>query len=225
MPEGFIPPHGGYAELLSYQKAEIVYDATVRFCNRFLDKYDRTRDQMIQAARSGKQNIIEGSMASGTSAETEIKLTNVARASLEELLADYRDFLRVRGFAEWDKNSKESLYVRKLSAGKVAPTIKNETNGTDGTHANESNIPKHRSPMSHTSHPTATYETFRHFFETRPSEVQANILICLIHQANYLLDRQIRRLEQDFVKKGGLRERMTRARLDVRDKRYPIRLK
>ncbi len=97
MPEGFIPPHGGYQKLLSYQRAEIVYDATVRFCARFFDKRDRTVDQMVQAARSGKQNIIEGSMASATSKESEIKLTNVARASLEELLADYRDFLRIRG--------------------------------------------------------------------------------------------------------------------------------
>ena len=104
MPEGFIPPHGGYQDLLSYRKAEIVYDATVRFCARFLEKRDRTNDQMIQAARSGKQNIIEGSMASGTSKETEIKLTNVARASLEELLADYRDFLRLRGIEEWPRD-------------------------------------------------------------------------------------------------------------------------
>lgn len=96
MPEGFIPPHGGYRNLLSFQHAEIVYDATVRFCERFLDKRDRTVDQMIQAARPGKQNIIEGSMASAASKETEVKLTNVARASLEELLADYDDFLRAR---------------------------------------------------------------------------------------------------------------------------------
>ena len=82
MSSGFIPPHGGYANLLSYQKVEIVYDATVYFCDRFFRKFDRTRDQMIQAARSGKQNIIEGSQASGTSKKTEIKLTNVARASL-----------------------------------------------------------------------------------------------------------------------------------------------
>src|SRR5579884_941028 len=96
MPEGFIPPHGGYQSLLSYRKAEIVYDATVYFCARFLDTRDRTYDQMVQAARSGKQNIVEGSMASGTSKEAEIKLTNVARASLEELLVDYGDFLRTR---------------------------------------------------------------------------------------------------------------------------------
>jgi hypothetical protein len=92
MPDTFIPPHGGYARLLSCRKAEIVYDATVRFCDRFLDRGDRTRDQMIQVARSGKQNILEGSQASGTSKETELKLTSVAGASLEELLADYETF-------------------------------------------------------------------------------------------------------------------------------------
>src|SRR5215212_6881344 len=93
---GFIPPHGNYQELLSYQKAEIVFNLTFRFCQRFLTRGDRTIDQMVQAARSGKQNIVEGSQASGTSKEMEIKLTNVARASQEELLADYEDFLRVR---------------------------------------------------------------------------------------------------------------------------------
>lgn len=117
MEEGFIPVHGGYANLLSYRKAEIVYDATVCFCQRFLDKRDRTVDQMIQAARSGKQNIVEGSMASGTSKETEVKLTNVARASLEELLADYRDFLRTRGLRLWEKDCREAIYVRKMSSG------------------------------------------------------------------------------------------------------------
>jgi len=183
MSEGFIPPHGGYAGLLSYKKAEIVYDATVYFCNRFLEKRDRTRDQMIQAARSGKQNIIEGSQASGTSKETEIKLTNVARASLEELLADYRDFLRTHGMKLWEKDSKEALYVRKLG---------------------------NRSDVS--------YETYKPFLETRPPEIVANIINCLIHQTNYLLDQLIRRLEKDFLKEGGLRERMTRARLEEREK-------
>ena len=99
--EGFIPPHGGYENLLSYQKALIVFDATVYFCRRFISKGDRTYDQMVQGARSGKQNIVEGSQASGTSKEMEIKLTNVARSSLEELLEDYRDFLRGRGLEEW----------------------------------------------------------------------------------------------------------------------------
>jgi len=111
MTEHFIPPHGGYEDLLSFQKARIVYDGTVRFCERYLKKSDRTYDQMVQAARSGKQNILEGSQASGTSKETEIKLTNVARASLEELLEDYRDFLRVRGIEEW---TKEHQYTRRL---------------------------------------------------------------------------------------------------------------
>ena len=177
---GFIPPHGNYKDLLSYQKAEVVFDLTYRFCQRFLKAGDRTIDQMVQAARSGKQNIIEASKASGTSKETEIKLTNVARASLEELLADYRDFLRVRDLKQWPKDSKEALYVRKLG--------------------NKSNV---------------NYETYRTFCETRAADVVANIAICL-HQTNYLLDQQIRRLERDFVKEGGLRERMTHARLAQR---------
>lgn len=183
MPEGFIPPHGGYADLLSYQKAEIVYDATVHFCNRFLDKRDRTRDQMIQAARSGKQNIIEGSMASATSTETEIKLTNVARASLEELLADYRDFLRSRNLEEWSRNHPYTARLRQL----------NRT-------------------------PGANYETFRKAVEHPDPAICANAVIGLIKLTNYLLDQQIRRLEKDFLEKGGLRERMTRARLAERDK-------
>ena len=117
---GFSPPHGGYQQLRSYQKAQIIYDATACFCARFLGKRDRTVDQMVQAARSGKQNIVEGSMASGTSKEMEIKLMNVARASLEELLEDYRDFLRTRGLRFWHKESKEALFVRKLGARKHA---------------------------------------------------------------------------------------------------------
>jgi four helix bundle suffix protein len=180
---GFIPPHGNYRELLSYQKAEVVYDITYRFCDRFLTKGDRTIDQMVQAARSGKQNIAEGSKASGTSKEMEIKLMNVARASLEELLIDYDDFLRVRDLPLWEKGSKEALFVRKLG-----------------------------------NKPHVTYDAFREFCETRSAEVVANIAICLIHQANYLLDQQIRRLEQDFIKEGGIRERMTRARMEYRNR-------
>ena len=180
---GFIPPQGHYQELLSYQNAEVVYDLTFRFCEHFLKRGDQTIDQMIQAARSGKQNIVEGSKASGTSKEMEIKLTNVACASLEELLVDYQDFLRVRDLRIWPKDSKEAQYVRKL--GKRTPV---------------------------------TYETFREFCETRPDEVVENIALCLIQQTNYLLDHQIRRLEQDFIREGGLRERMTRARLKERNK-------
>ncbi|MFN8525036.1 MAG: four helix bundle protein [Chloroflexota bacterium] len=115
MPTGFIPPHGGYKQLLSYQKADIVYQATVYFCRKFIDPRSRTHDQMVQAARSGKQNIIEGSVASGTSKETEIKLTNVARASLEELLEDYRDYLKTRVLAEWDSHHPYAQRLRQLN--------------------------------------------------------------------------------------------------------------
>lgn len=181
--DGFIPPHGGYAELLSYKKSRIVYDGTMRFCERFLNKRDRTVDQMIQAARSGKQNILEGSQASGTSKETEIKLMNVARASLEELLEGYRDFLRIRQHPLWDKNSREALFVRRIGANR-----------------------------------DATYESYRTYIDSRSAPVVANILICLIHQTNYLLDQQIRALEKAFLAEGGLRERMTRARLEARKK-------
>ena len=160
-----------------------MYDITFRFAHKFLAKGDRTVDQMIQSARSCKQNILEGSKAATTSKETEIKLTNVARASLEELLADFRDYLRVRDLVLWHKDSKEALFVRDMGR---------------------------RTPQ--------TFEVYREFVETRPAEVIANIAICLIHQANYLLDQQIRRLEQDFLKEGGLRERMTRARLESRKK-------
>lgn len=115
MSKGFIPPHGGYKNLISYQKSEIVYDATVYFCRRFYRPGDRTVDQMTQAARSGKQNIAEASMASGTSKATEIKLTNVARASLEELLIDFRDFLRTRKLEEWTKDHPYTQRMRELN--------------------------------------------------------------------------------------------------------------
>ena len=175
-------PRGDYQTLLSYQKSEIAYQITYRFCQRFLKRGDRTIDQMVQAARSGKQNIVEGSKAAPTSKEMEIKLTNVARASLEELLEDYRDFLKVRDLPIWDKNSKEALYIRKLS---------------------------HNSQNS--------YESYRNFVDTRPAEVIANIAICVIHQANYLLDQQVKALAKNFLNEGGLRERMTKARLQARD--------
>lgn len=183
MPEGFIPPHGGYAQLASYRKAVIIYDGTVRFCERFIERGDRTRDQMIQAARSGKQNIVEGSMAAGASSATEIKLTNVARASLEELLEDYRDFLRVRGLALWAKEDPRAEKVRRLAMG-----------------------------------PDVTYETYAKFVEKASAEIAANTMICLIHQANFLLDRQIRQQEAAFLRDGGVRERMTAARLQARSK-------
>ncbi len=183
MTDGFIPPHGAYQDLLAFKKARIVYDATVFFCDKYIDRRSRTHDQMVQAARSGKQNILEGSQASGTSREIEIKLTNVARASLEELLEDYRDFLRTRDHELWAKNSKQAVFVRKL--------------GRDND---------------------ATYETYRTYLETRPPNIAANIIICLIHQTNYLLDQLIRRLEKDFLEHGGLKENMFRARIAHRDR-------
>ena len=110
-----IPPHGGYQNLKSYQNAEIVYDATVRFCDKFIDRRSRTHDQMVQAARSGKQNIAEGSMASGTSKKFELKLVGVARASLEELLLDYQDFLRQRQLPLWNKGHAKARDIRALA--------------------------------------------------------------------------------------------------------------
>ncbi|MCL1922017.1 MAG: four helix bundle suffix domain-containing protein [Kiritimatiellaeota bacterium] len=178
--DSILPPHGGYEQLLSYQKSVLVYDGTVAFCRRFLRKGDRTVDQMTQAARSCKQNIVEASQASGTSKETEIKLTNVARASLEELLEDYRDFLRTHNAPLWDKDSAEAVFVREES----------------------------KKPHGRTRFPEV--------FETRPADVLANVMICLVKLTNYLLDRQIRALEAAFIKEGGLRERMTQARKKAR---------
>jgi four helix bundle suffix protein len=179
-----IPPHGGYAKLLSYRKAEIIYDATVNFCARFFGRFDRTVSQMVQAARSGKQNIVEGSMVSGTSKEIEIKLVGVARASLEELLTDYRDFLRIRKLLQWNKDSIESLQIRNL--GKIKEV---------------------------------SYDNFKEIIETGTAEAAANTVICLIHQANFLLDRQLQFLEKDFLEHGGIRERLTKARIDTRNQK------
>jgi restriction system protein len=116
--EPLIPPHGGYRDLQSYRMAEIVYDATVVFCDRFIDRRSRTHDQMLQAGRSGKQNIAEGSMASGTSKKTELKLMRVARASLEELLLDFQDFLRQKGLTLWGKDHPQAQAIRKLAWAK-----------------------------------------------------------------------------------------------------------
>lgn len=115
MSSSLIPPHGGYRELKSFQHAELVYDSTVKFCNRYINPRSRTHDQMVQAARSGRQNIAEGSQASGTSKKFELKLVGVARASLEELLLDYEDFLRQRGLKLWDKNHPTAVVIRRLA--------------------------------------------------------------------------------------------------------------
>lgn len=183
--KGFIPSHGGYRNLFSYQKAEIIYDGTVYFTKRFFHKYDRTVGQMVQAARSGKQNIAEASMASGTSKETEIKLTNVARASLEELQIDYEDFLRTKKFPLWEKEHRLVARLRELNK----------------------------------STPKPTYETFVKAIEHESPEICANTMITLIKICSYLLKQQINHLEIAFVKEGGLRERMTKARIDERNKK------
>ncbi|HBF12799.1 MAG TPA: four helix bundle protein [Deltaproteobacteria bacterium] len=171
-----IVPHGGYQKLKSYQSSEIVYDATVVFCDRFISRRSRTHDQMVQAARSGKQNIAEGSMASGTSKKTELKLIGVARASLEELLLDYQDFLRQRGLPLWGKNHPISQVLRSLAYS-----------------GNRS------------------YSTYRTYVENAP-EIAANTLICLTHQTNFLLDRLLGQLEQQFLKEGGFTERLYQMR-------------
>jgi four helix bundle suffix protein len=182
--DGFMPAHGGYRNLFSYQKAEIIYDGTVYFTGRFFNQYDRTVGQMVQAARSGKQNIAEGSMVSATSKETEIKLTNVARASLEELQIDYEDFLRTRKLSKWDKDHRLVARLRELN----------------------------------TSTPTPTYETFRKAIENEDPEICANTMITLIRICTYLLKQQLNQLEARFIKEGGLRERMSKARLEERIK-------
>jgi len=115
VPEGLIPKHGGYRDLKSFQNAAIVYDATVVFCDRFLEKRSRTHDQMVQAARSGKQNIAEGSMASGTSRKTELKLVGVARASFEELLQNFEDYLRQHKLKEWGRDDPRIGRIRALA--------------------------------------------------------------------------------------------------------------
>ncbi|MGB3477939.1 MAG: four helix bundle suffix domain-containing protein [bacterium] len=177
-----IPPHGGYRDLKSYQMAEIVYDATVVFCNQFINRRSRTHDQMVQAARSGKQNIAEGSMASGTSKKTELKLIGIDRASLEELLADYTDYLCQKGLLLWVKEHAKAKEVRALA---------------------------YRSDRS--------YKTYKTYLEASPPEIAANAAICLIHQANYLLDQQLRSLEKEFLEKGGFTERLYRTRSQYRD--------
>lgn len=169
-----IPKHGGYRKLRSHAAALAVYDATVVFCDRFIDRRSRTHDQMVQAARSGVRNIEEGSAGSATSKKGELKLTNIARASLEELMRDYEDFLRHRRLRIWPKDSPEARATRQRLASD-------------------------QSDLSD-------------FLQTASPEAAANTLLCLINQASYLLHRQIARLEQDFLEKGGFTERLYGAR-------------
>ena len=175
MEGSLIPKHGGYQNLKSFQNTTYVYDLTVEFCNKYIDRFSRTKDQMVQAARSGRQNIAEGCMASATSKKTEIKLIGVARASLEELLLDYQDFLRQKGFSIWSKDNRRVKAIRLLA---------------------------YRLDRS--------YKTSENCLHN--PEVAANTIICLIHQANYLLDKQLMSLGKAFLDEGGFTERLYKAR-------------
>ena len=191
-PDGdhLIPPHGGYRNLKSFQMAELCFDVTVRFCKRYVDRRSRTYDQMVQAARSGTQNIVEGSTASGTSKKIELKLTDTARFSLEELGRDYRDFLRQRGRKEWsysDPRRQELVDARCSSAEEVAQWVR-DVRARYG----------HNGPK-----PTC-------------SEIAANAALVLIAVACSLLDRQLASLGKRFLEEGGFTERMYRMRKQQR---------
>ncbi len=184
-PERIIKPHGMYGKLRSFQAAEIIYDATVTFCDRFIEENSRIRGLMIQAARSGVLNIAEGNMASATSKETELKFTTIARASLEELLLDYEDFLRQQGMRPWPKKSPEVLAV----------------------------LRKYRAYASALSDGSKRYDrSDLYSIRTATAEEAANTIVCLINHASSLLGRQIRKLEDSFVSEGGFTERLHHVR-------------
>jgi four helix bundle suffix protein len=203
--EGLIPKHGGYRKLKSFQLAQLVYDVTVRFCDRYVERRSRTHDQMVQAARSGVQNIAEGSQASGTSKKTELKLTNVARASLEELRLDYEDYLRQRGLAMWtreDLRRRELVALRLTTADAVAEWVKKQKqkpglNGHDGQQSN-------RSIKSMSS------------IQSSFGELSANAVLVLIGVACALLDRQLATQAKSFQSEGGFTERLYRTRTQAR---------
>jgi len=197
-PTDLILPHGGYRKLRSFAVALAAYDGTVIFCDRFVNRRSRTHDQMVQAARSGVQNIAEGSLASGTSKKTELKLTNVARASLGELIRDYEDYLRQNKLAIWDKDSARVLAMRARLAGKLQK--KSETSDQ----SDQSDVfdePLQAALLA---------------LQTAPPETCANILLCLTHQASFLLARQLQRLEADFIEQGGFTERLYQYRKEHR---------
>jgi restriction system protein len=191
-----IRPSGGYRGLRSFQIATIIYDVTYWFCERFLEPRSRTNDQMVQAARSGRQNIAEGSRASATSSQTEIRLMNVARSSLEELLLDYEDFLRHRRLRKWAPDAPEALAVRRIGQ----------------------NHPSDRSDQSDLSD-EQRYALYAQWLEHDDPAVRANALLCLINQANYLLDKQIEALEAQFIEEGGYSEQLAVARLAERSRK------
>jgi four helix bundle suffix protein len=199
--EPLIPKHGGYRKLKSFQLAQLVYDVTVRFCERYVDRFSRTRDQMIQAARSGVQNIAEGSQASGTSKKTELKLTNVARASLEELRLDYEDFLRQRKLPIWAKDDPLRAHLierRCTTADEVAQWVKEAHCRQSGKAGPDGQV----SPS--TASTTSTKSTF--------PEIAANAALVLLAVSCSLLDRQIAAQSAAFEQEGGFTERLYRVR-------------
>ena len=171
-----IRPSGGYRNTASFQTATIIYDGTYWFCEKFLDPRSRTVDQMVQAARSGRQNIAEGSRAAATSSQTELRLLNVARSSLEELLLDFEDYLRHRRLPQWAPDSQEALAVRKV------PRFfkKDRTDRTDPLDRTDQRL------LEDKEH----WALYAAWLEHDDPLVRANALICLINQANYLLDQQ-----------------------------------
>jgi four helix bundle suffix protein len=209
--ETLIPKHGGYRKLKSFQVAQLVYDVTTRFCQRYISKRSRTNDQMVQAARSGVQNIAEGSMASGTSKKTELKLTNVARASLEELRLDYEDYLRQHGMAQWAKEDprRAELVARRCgNAEEVAAWVK-EIRGRDGRKGRDGHYPKENVSILSNKSIRSMPLTY--------AEIAANAALVLIGVATALLDRQIAAQARAFENEGGFTERLYRVRKAKRD--------
>ncbi len=207
-----IPKHGGYRKLKSFQVAQLVYDVTVRFCDRYVDKFSRTRDQMVQAARSGVQNIAEGSQASATSKKTELKLTQVARASLEELKLDYEDFLRQRGLAQWERESplRQELIDRRCNtADEVAAWVVKAAKRSGQSGRGE----QHQEPPTESTTSTLSTKVY--------PELSANSALVLLAVACALLDRQVARLASDFENEGGFTERLYRVRTAKRRRQRP----
>lgn len=206
-PEGLIPLHGGYRDLKSFQVAQLAFDVTVRFCDRYISPRSRTHDQMVQAARSGVQNIAEGSQASGTSKKMELKLTNVARASLEELKLDYEDFLRQRGLVLWAEAAplRRALVARRCAtADEVAAWVREVKNGRHGLDGREGRERRARSREA--------LESMQSVSSMSYAEIAANAAHVLVGVACALLDRQIKRLAADFEREGGFTERLYRVR-------------
>jgi len=194
-------PSGGYRKLRTFQAATIIYDATVWFCERFVDSRSRTVDQMVQAARSGRQNIAEGSRAAATTSQTELRLVNVARASLEELLLDYEDFLRHRHLPQWTAECAEAGVVRNVPA-KFRQDRSAQSDLTDLTDLSDQEW----------------WALYAPWLDHEDAVVRANALICLINQCNYLLDQQIAALEAAFIGEGGYSEQLATARLAERNR-------